>query len=827
MAEFIGMIASAYEGRDGLIEIAIDTPPQAPEGRASVRTARLFTPGEAEAMLRFAEGVNREGRNVYIGPALRRLHAPCDKRTSDADVIAARFGWADFDTEGELERALAAFEAMGAEPNWITITGEIPHWRGQCFWALTEDAPLADLRALNAAIAERFSGDASVQNVGRVMRIAGSIAWPRKPSRKRELTRALHEHTRAAPYRFDDLAMLAPKRVNGADIQHDGDAEELEPGATRDEIEALLNTLDPDMIYWDWLRVGMAVHCETGGAGWGLELWNQWSARGQKYQPGEPARKWNSFKTDRMERVTLATVRRAAAAEGRRGAEKPHGPTNGEQPTPLGDPEPLLRPMAPAEPFPVEALPEIMRAGVNGIVGRTQAPVALVAQSVIANWSLVAQGHADVETVGGKFKPLSLYILSIAKSGERKSASDSYASEAVALREAAMRKANAADAQERRIKLTSWQKAEREILADKKADRGAVEDRLRKLGPAPPSPFTPLLTCPEPTFQGLCKLLAEGVGMAGVFSAEGGQFIGGHGMKQDDKVMTATALSDVWDGEPIKRVRGGDGIQVLAGRRVALHLMVQPVIADGFVNDAMLLRQGFLPRVLIAWPESRMGQRFSRMPTLAETTDLARHTTALKLALETPLPRPPPTVEGGDPGELAPRQLNLSEGARAVLRDFSDWCEGLLAPGKLFADATMSGFGGKLAEQAARIAGVFALAENIAATEVSEATAEAAITVARWFADERLRIVEAGATDPKIALAEALRAWLFDEWQEPNIAASDVAQYGPNAARDTEKAKAALELLAARSWLEPLKGGGDVKGKKRKVAWRIRREATP
>ena len=41
----------------------------------------------------------------------------------------------------------------------------------------------------------------------------------------------------------------------------------------------------------------------------------------------------------------------------------------------------------------------------------------------------------------------------------------------------------------------------------------------------------------------------------GVFSAEGGQFIGGHGMSEDNRLKTAAALSGVWDGEPIKRVR--------------------------------------------------------------------------------------------------------------------------------------------------------------------------------------------------------------------------------------------------------------------------------
>ena len=78
---------------------------------------------------------------------------------------------------------------------------------------------------------------------------------------------------------------------------------------------------------------------------------------------------------------------------------------------------------------------------------------------------------------------------------------------------------------------------------------------LDALGPRPNPPLEPLLVCGEPTFEGLCKLLAVGWPSVGIFAAEGGQFIGGHGMADDAKLRTAAGLSALWDGEPIKRVR--------------------------------------------------------------------------------------------------------------------------------------------------------------------------------------------------------------------------------------------------------------------------------
>lgn len=48
---------------------------------------------------------------------------------------------------------------------------------------------------------------------------------------------------------------------------------------------ALLEDLDPDMTYPQWFKVGAALHHEFGGDHLGLELWDEWSAKGGKY-PG-------------------------------------------------------------------------------------------------------------------------------------------------------------------------------------------------------------------------------------------------------------------------------------------------------------------------------------------------------------------------------------------------------------------------------------------------------------------------------------------------------------------------------------------------------------
>jgi hypothetical protein len=88
------------------------------------------------------------------------------------------------------------------------------------------------------------------------------------------------------------------------------------------------------------------------------------------------------------------------------------------------EPQPLVRDLPKAAPYPVDALGPLKRA-VEAVHGLTQAPVAIPAQSALAIASLAVQGFAQVETLSGP-KPTSLYLLTIAGSGERKSACDGY-----------------------------------------------------------------------------------------------------------------------------------------------------------------------------------------------------------------------------------------------------------------------------------------------------------------------------------------------------------------------------------------------------------------
>ena len=75
-------------------------------------------------------------------------------------------------------------------------------------------------------------------------------------------------------------------------------------------------------------------------------------------------------------------------------------------------------------PFPVNAFPQIIRNAIYEVEQHTQAPQGLIAASALGVISLACQNRIDVCRLTNLRSPVSLYLLTLAESGERKSTVD-------------------------------------------------------------------------------------------------------------------------------------------------------------------------------------------------------------------------------------------------------------------------------------------------------------------------------------------------------------------------------------------------------------------
>ncbi len=420
------------------------------------------------------------------------------------------------------------------------------------------------------------------------------------------------------------------------------------------------------------------------------------------------------------------------------------------------EPRPLMRPLPDPEPYPVQYLGPTLEQAALAIQEKTQAPIAICAQSVLGAATLAVQGHADIQLPTGQAKPLSNFLMTVASSGERKSACDTEALKAIKKHEAALRERYTIDMERHRNEKEAWEKQRSQILNDKKRYPGKAEKEraLATLGREPEAPLNPMIISPEPTVEGLAKHYLCGLPSIGVFSAEGGQFIGGHGMREEKKLLSAAAYSSLWDGEPIRRVRAGDGSVMLPGRRLAIHLMAQPDVAANMLSDRVLADQGLLSRMLVAAPKSAAGTRYWKEASADADVALALYEARLLALLQKPFPLTEDTRN-----ELSPPVITLSSEARQQWIQFVDHIESGQGHGGAY--EPIRGLAGKLPEHATRLGAVMALVDDLDCRILSAEHMASGIVLAQFYAEEAMRLFSTGMASDELQTAQIVLDWPY------------------------------------------------------------------
>ncbi len=361
------------------------------------------------------------------------------------------------------------------------------------------------------------------------------------------------------------------------------------------------------------------------------------------------------------------------------------------------------------------------------------------------------------------------------------------------------------------VDLGAYKAATRVAEGKGKNDVAAIRAALRDLGPAPEAPLSPWLLLNEPTLEGLQKLLSSGRPALGLFNDDAGDFLGGHAMNRDNRTKSAAGLSRLWDNGEFSRVRAGDGAAKVYGRRLALHLMVQPVIAESVLSDDVLAGQGFLARCLMAWPSSTVGTREYVEADLAGDAAMGRYWHRMHALLSLPA-----SLRLDTRNELEPRILRLTPDAKQFWIGVQNAIEVDMA-GPF---AGIRAWASKGGAQVLRIAGVLTLVEAPNAGVIEAETIDRAASLALYYLGEAARIVGTASVPPKVKKAEALLDWCH-ETGRAFVYSSDALRNGPNPIRTSDAFKEAVELLEGTGWVHRLEDGTVLDGRRRAKAWRV------
>lgn len=411
-------------------------------------------------------------------------------------------------------------------------------------------------------------------------------------------------------------------------------------------------------------------------------------------------------------------------------------------------------------PYPLDALPGITHAAVQEVQGFIKAPVPLVASSALAALSLAIQAHVYAKRAEKLTAPVSLFLLTIADSGERKSTCDGFFTKAISEYEEIQAELAKPVLKDYKAAIEAWE-AKRSGIKEKirqlaKEDKSSesMEIYLRDLEhDKPEPPRIPRLLYADATPEALAYGLAKDWPSGGVVSAEAGIVFGAHGMGKESVMRNLALLNILWDGGTLTIDRRTADSFTVRNARLTVALQVQETTLRSFFDRSGGLARGtgFLARFLVAWPESTQGFRpFTEAP--ANWSALAAFNQRIAAILEQPAPI-------DENGVLNPSTLMLTPEAKTAWIAFHDAIESeLISGGELY---DVRDVASKTADNAVRLAALFHIFEGTGEA-ISVETFESASRIAAWHLSEARRFFGELALPVELADAARLDSWLLD-----------------------------------------------------------------
>lgn len=408
----------------------------------------------------------------------------------------------------------------------------------------------------------------------------------------------------------------------------------------------------------------------------------------------------------------------------------------------------LLTPDRPiSAPYPIDALGPLAPAA-QAISEHAQVAPAMAGQSVLAVAAMLTQHTANIRGLDPNVKPLSLYCLTIAESGDGKSTADTLAQSPVQAR----------------------QRSESRAYDAALRHRDPKED-----APPPPEPYR---VARDGTVEGIRRGFAMGIPSQGCFSSEAAAMLAGYGMNPDNRAKSAATFNALWDDGEVSVSRAGAGRLQLYDRRLSIHWLIQPDAAQEAMSDPLLSNIGFWPRFLLAWPD-QAPPRKARPWDASMSPALADYTRACNRLLDIHL-----SEDCADLPDIAPSAEAMDIACRFFERMEVEAKKGSLRDIKPYAV--------RATEVAFRVAGVltaFTQDRLIDAGTMRDAIRLATYSLDCWQG-------AFGDRDQVQARVWALRMirWLIDQ---PETRASPTAmlQIGPKALRSRSARDTAVSLL--------------------------------
>lgn len=448
--------------------------------------------------------------------------------------------------------------------------------------------------------------------------------------------------------------------------------------------------------------------------------------------------------------------------------------------------------------FPTHAFGPRLQGVVNEAAQSINSSITPVAISLLSAMSLVAQGIVQVEKRPDLVSPVSLFLISIQSSGERKSSAHKVIFRGIQRFLSEASKAHEEDRATYEAKLLAWsaklkgmQSAIRKCAHSGKCAASYV-DLLRehaKQKPKPPLRFK--LSHENTTPSAMVSSLKGAYPTTSLISDEALMVIKGRGLTDPG------ILNKMWDGSPISLDRVAEGETYLESPALTMCLFLQDGAFDGLMNNKFetFKDSGFLARCFVVKPAPMAGQRL--LAYASPSTN--EHLTWFYAACKSLLLEHVATYSGN---EFQKRTFRFSTEAQAKWERIHDYFEQEMLPGRSL--EYYRDVGSKHAEKIARLSALLHLFEG--ETElISFETLNRAVILCDWLLTEFKRIFPITVSfNQEEQDLRTLESWLMSHFHrtgERSIYKNYIRQSGPNSLRSRDRLNIALAHLGKYNFI--------------------------
>lgn len=444
--------------------------------------------------------------------------------------------------------------------------------------------------------------------------------------------------------------------------------------------------------------------------------------------------------------------------------------------------------------YPVDALSPIIRDAVYEVQSHLQAPAPLIAASALSAVAIACQGILDVRSPIGSVTPTSLFFLSIADSGERKSSTDKLFSQPIFEFQQEQYEHYQQKLPLYESQLAAWKveldaiQSELRSVTRKEEDTTEIKERLAELFQNKPEPLImPKLVYADTTIEALLYGLYKHTPYAALISSEASTVL------TSALTHQLAHLNTLWDGDTVSVDRKTQESFMLRGSRLSTTLMIQNKPFQQFLkrNDEYARQSGFLARMLVTNPGSTQGDR-------TNLTEMNDSNTVFLKAFQQRIT------------EILQQTVNITEDQRITLEFLPEakevWSQFHLAgeswiyplqPWEDIKDAVS-----KISNNMARMAALLHYFSGKNGAIDKEST-QAAFDICRWHINEFARLFSVkNDISIRFELANLLYNWLWKRYQQSGAfqcCKKDIYHYGPNRLRNRDALESAIQQLASEN----------------------------